>query len=463
MDVKVIVCETERGGYRAEVPLIPICIIECENLAQLQFSLREMLREQLPSLFDGDELKLKLLSPIEFARCCEGIRQLPNSDLLDALINNMPDLIYVKDVESRFVLCNQCCARSLGVDSTGGVIGKQDFDLHPLDKARIYYSDEQKIMLTGQAMIGHEEPVIYPDGTERWYSSSKVPFVDRNGEVIGLIGIGRDITVQKRNEEQLRQAIQIFKETQIQLIEAEKFKCVGRLAAGVAHEVKNPLAVLSMGLEYLQGQVQGHSDLMEVMGDMRKAVEHANEVISQLLDFTTPLEKSMQVGDINTVIRHVLSLMEHDLDDALITVRSEMDDRLPRIRFDASKIERVFVNLFLNAIAAMPKGGELAVRTLTQRMKTTGANVASELSSRFHIGESMVVVYVEDSGPGIRSKDIDRLFDPFFSTKPTGAGVGLGLSMARDIVGAHQGIIKINNRPDIAGAQVVLYFPVASE
>lgn len=133
------------------------------------------------------------------------MENMPQLRLLETLINHMPDFIYVKDSESRFVLCNKAVACCLGIDRPEDALGKTDMEFHSPEKARRYFEDERQVLETGKALVGHEEVVVFPDGTRYWYSSTKVPLTDESGSVVGIIGIGRDITERKRAEDQVKE------------------------------------------------------------------------------------------------------------------------------------------------------------------------------------------------------------------------------------------------------------------
>lgn len=277
------------------------------------------------------------------------------------------------------------------------------------------------------------------------------------------MGIARDITNEKAYEEKLRNTIQILNETQLQLIEAEKLKTVGRLAAGVAHEVKNPLGVIQLGVEYLQKQIQEPPELLELMEDMKVATDKANEVIFELLDYSAPHEITMQPVNMNELLHRVLGLMRHNFNKAQIRVRDHSTDEPLFVSMDSSKMEQVLINLFLNAISVMPDGGELTIRSSTQRMQSAGSNVSSELTERFRIGDPMVIVEIEDTGHGIHEDSQDKLFEPFYTTRATGDGTGLGLSVTRSIVEMHRGLITLENCKTHEGACATLYFPTSSQ
>lgn len=381
--------------------------------------------------------------------------------LLSTILNNVPDRIFAKDRKGQYIASNWLHLKFLGVTSEEEVLGTTLYEHVSKEHADKYFDEDMEIMRTGIELINSEERRENKDGTVLWYLTSKVPLIDESGKCVGLVGISRDVTIQKENEEKLRNTIEVLNDTQLQLIEAEKLKTVGRLAAGVAHEVKNPLNVVSLGAEYLQNTINSPQDLVNIVADMKHAVEKANTVISQLLDYSSPHEVTTEPKDLNKVIREVLAMMRHNFNEARIEVASDLAEDLPLVAIDNQKMDQVFINLFLNAVGAMKGGGVLTIRSYAQQMKSTGPNVSSELTELFKVGERIVVVEIADTGHGISDKSAEKLFDPFYSTKSTGKGTGLGLSVTRSIIEMHRGMITLKNRPDSRGACAILYFPVS--
>ncbi|MEO0509873.1 MAG: PAS domain-containing protein [Verrucomicrobiota bacterium] len=382
--------------------------------------------------------------------------------LLQTILNNLPDRIFVKDREGRYILSNKHHMRFLGVEKEKEVIGTTLYDHLPKEYADKPFKEDLEIMRRGIGLINTEEKIENPDGTTTWYLTSKVPLLDESQQCFGVVGISRDVSIQKENEKKLRETIQVLNETQLQLIEAEKLKTVGRLAAGVAHEVKNPLNVVTLGAEYLENKITEPAELAEIVRDMKQAIEKANSVIFELLDYSSPHDVRMVPMDVNELINQVVALLRHNFSKAGIEVRKELDSKLPDIQGDAAKLEQVFVNLFLNAINAMRKGGILEIRTYSERMKNAGSNVSSQMSELFRVGDKIVIIEVADTGTGIDNKTAEKLFDPFFSTKSTGEGTGLGLSVARSIVDMHRGAISLGNRGDVKGARATINFQAVS-
>ncbi|WPJ97902.1 PAS domain-containing protein [Coraliomargarita algicola] len=382
--------------------------------------------------------------------------------LLKTIIEHALAGIFVKDLAGRYLVVNKRHIKYLGAQSEADVIGKTLYDFFEQNEAARISATDAQIMQSGQ---GIENLIDYrqrADGSELWLLTSKVPLQDDQDRCIGLVGISFNVTEQKLAERRLKDTIKTLEETRLQLIEAEKLKTVGRLAAGVAHEVKNPLNVVSLGAEYLEGQIEGPEEMLQVVRDMREAVQKANHVIFELLDYSSPHKVEMQVANINEIISQVLGLMRHNFKEACIQIEETLSSEIEPVRIDASKIEQVFINLFLNAISVMKKGGTLTVRTDVIQMKSTGGNVSSAMTELFRIGDTIVVIEVLDTGTGLSKEDQSKAFDPFYSTKATGSGTGLGLSVTRSIIEMHHGMITLQNRKDTTGAHVRILLPAAT-
>jgi signal transduction histidine kinase len=245
---------------------------------------------------------------------------------------------------------------------------------------------------------------------------------------------------------------QLLKSTQLQLIHAEKMESVGRLAAGVAHEVKNPLAIIGMGVDYIAAAAKATNDpsMGHILHEMRDAVGRAARIIGGLVDFSASSRLSMKPGDLNALIGKALLLVRHEAMRCGVKAKSSLTPKLPRVRMDPTKLEQVFINIFMNALQAMPDGGSLTVRTHSRKLgrAMTIPHHHLKLKAPFHSGDTVVVAEVDDSGNGISEEVMHKIFDPFFTTKPTGVGTGLGLSVVKNIIELHGGVIDISNVRD---------------
>ncbi|MGH7969472.1 MAG: sensor histidine kinase, partial [Limisphaerales bacterium] len=324
-------------------------------------------------------------------------------------------------------------------------------------------------ILRGEVPAPLDHRITHKDGSLRWIRNTPVPRKDQHGALVGYDGLVYDITEKKLAEQQLTQANmelaaneealkrtleelkaanQELKQTQLQLIQAAKLESVGALAAGVAHEVKNPLQTLLMGLEYLGPRLPPENEtLTMVLADMRDAVSRANSVVSGLLQLSADTDFELKPEDLNAVVKRSLRLINSQAIAAKITVVRKLENALPRVRIDRAKLEQVLINLFLNALQAMSPGGVLSVATRAARF---GEESLSQETAHpgFQQGERLVVAEVRDQGTGIKEQNLPKIFDPFFTTKAPAGGTGLGLSVVKKIVDLHGAAISISNAPE---------------
>jgi hypothetical protein len=346
--------------------------------------------------------------------------------------------------------------------------------------------------------------VILSGGRIRWMNWIDRAIFDDKHQIIEFQSVGRDITERKEMERELQEAkngleqqvkkrttelslknkqmlreieerkrakknlqdafsnLQMthekLKQAQLKLVQAAKMESVGILAAGVAHEVRNPLTTIQMGVEYLSNHLSSENRHSKVtLGDMRDAVYRADSIIRGLLDFSSINEIDFEENQLNDIILKSINLVQHELYRKGIRLEEKLSRDLPGISLNSDKICQVFVNIFLNAIHALPEGGMLKVKTYERRITTKDHFGNYEGNEHFQIGEKVVMAEVEDTGKGIPEEHIMKIFDPFFTTKPTGEGTGLGLTVSRKIVESHGGMIDIINRKE-GGVRITILF-----
>jgi C4-dicarboxylate-specific signal transduction histidine kinase len=243
---------------------------------------------------------------------------------------------------------------------------------------------------------------------------------------------------------ELQREIEERTQAQSQLVQAAKMEVVGRLASGVAHEVRNPLAVILQAMEYLEAIVDKKDEnVASTLRSMAKALDRADSIINGLLDFSRLSRLEMKPADINDIIESSILLVKHEFDRFHIRVTRNFAPGLPQVNVDKNKIEQVFVNLLMNAIDAMEDSGKLLIQT-SAVTTSTGAGVC---------------VQIHDSGSGIPQDILNKVWDPFFTTKRIKNGTGLGLSIVKSIVEMHKGSIEIKNKTE-GGVTVTLLFSV---
>jgi two-component system, cell cycle sensor histidine kinase and response regulator CckA len=357
--------------------------------------------------------------------------------MLRTLIDALPDHIYVKDPDGRILLINEAQARAFGLNSPDEAIGKTDLELGPADLAAQYRTTELAVIQLGQS-VAVEEPYVTPTGEKRVVSTIKAPLRDTHGDIVGLVGLSRDITDQKQLE--------------AQFLQAQKMETVGRLAGGLAHDFNNLLtAVLGYGSlvkRKLPARSMAHPDIDEVM----RAAQRAAGLTRQLLAFSRKQVIEQTVIDLNQLLLGMDRLLRHLIgeDVDLVTVQGQ---GLGAVKADPGQIEQVLVNLAVNARDAMPTGGRLTIETANL---TLDANYL-----RTHAGPApgeYVMLAVSDTGAGMTDEVKAHLFEPFYTTKATGKGSGLGLATVYGIVEQHGGHIWVYSEPG-QGTTFKIYLP----
>jgi PAS domain S-box-containing protein len=254
------------------------------------------------------------------------------------------------------------------------------------------------------------------------------PLFTRDQERIGRLIIFDDVT-ERANLEQ-------------KLVQADKLSSIGLLAAGVAHEVNTPLAVISTYAQMLSKQMQGDDSKSKILEKIAKQTFRASEIVNSLLNFSRTSKAEMEDLDLNRVIRETVQLIEPQLIHAGVSVELRQEPNPPPVRANSNKMQQVFLNLFLNARDAMETGGRLIVTTRTD-------------------GDSLKID-VADTGKGIPQEDLPRIFDPFFTTKVAKKGTGLGLAVSYGIVREHGGTIDVTSQPG-EGTVFHLDLPLANK
>ncbi len=378
-----------------------------------------------------------------------------------SLVETLPQHILRKDLNECFTFANQRFCHLVG-RKLEELVGKTDFDFFPADLARKYQADDRAVIRSGQ-VFETEEVNQAPGGELRYVNVIKTPIHDPSGRIIGIQGIFWDITGRRKAEQELRRAHEDLsrshaelKAAQLQLIQAAKMESIGTLAAGVAHEVKNPLATLVMGLNFLDRSLPAKDENTTlVLNEMRDAIGRADKVARDLLEFAAGRQLDVRTEDLNALIERTLVLLRHEFKLHNIELVTRFAPTLPKVAIEKNQIQQVLVNVLMNALQAMGREGCVSITTFSERLAQSLHTEGSRTSEQFFLGDVVVGVHIDDTGPGIPSEHLAKIFDPFFTTKPTGVGTGLGLPVSRKIVELHGGAIEIKNRPE-GGARVTI-------
>lgn len=296
----------------------------------------------------------------------------------------------------------------------------------------------------------------------RFYSELEARVKERTAELVTLNQVlAKEVEDRKKAEESLQEAYTKLKTMQDYLIQAEKLSAVGQLASGVAHEVRNPLAIIMQGVNYLEKKVPHQEEFSDILVAVKNSVKRADRIVNDLLDFSKSAGLQLKPEKISSILETSLELVKARLRFERTRVSLEIKQDIPKVLADRNKLEQVFINIMLNAVQAMPKGGEIFIRAYDKVLEKPSKGVGGREEDFFQPGERAVVVEIEDTGPGIPAEIVDRVFDPFFTTKGPTGGAGLGLSVSHNIVTTHKGLLEIES-PKGKGAKIILTLKTAN-
>lgn len=389
---------------------------------------------------------------------------------MQEIMDHSPAPIYVKALNGRYLMVNEHFQNLFGCKNREEILGKDDHEImsDPETAQRLRQIDAE-VAQKGEA-IQMDEDILLPDGLHT-YVSSKFPMRDYKGEIYAVGGISFDITHRKEAEESIRkingelvEANENLTKAYEQLTMAAKMESVGRLAAGVAHEVKNPLAMIGMGLELLARRLppedQKAADTVE---RMRRGIDRAKKIVKGLVDFSSDRALNIQPVSVVKVIRDSFDLVAYEFRKANIRFKWEPNDASVLVQVDQLRMEQVFVNLLINAMHAMDGGGTITLTTEEVALEEVVFDAGSRERERPKEGDRMLRILIRDTGTGIAEESLGKLFDPFYTTKETGKGTGLGLAVSHKIVELHGGHLRIRNREDHKGAEAELILRLATK
>jgi two-component system cell cycle sensor histidine kinase/response regulator CckA len=363
---------------------------------------------------------------------------LESHTLLNAVVEGTSDAIFVKDLEGRYLMINSSGARLFG-RTVEEVVGQTDLSLFSQETAHEMMRRDREVMASSGPSTYEQTTSVR--GATRTHLTTKEAYRDARGNVIGLIGISRDITDLKRLEEQFRQS--------------QKMEAIGRLAGGVAHDFNNLLTVINGYSEIIVSELAIDHPSRALLTEIRKAGERASNLTRQLLAFSRRQVLHPQVVSVNQLLaetrRLLLPLIGEDIE-----LSFEPAPDLGAVKVDPGQFEHAIINLAVNARDAMPGGGRLlsSTRAVTQGEEPGGADAGPT--------NEYALVEVRDTGHGMDEPTLARVFEPFFTTKPPGKGTGLGLAMVYGFVKQSGGSVEVESAPS-RGTSVKMYLPIADE
>jgi PAS domain S-box-containing protein len=347
--------------------------------------------------------------------------------ILRTFIDNVPDVMFIKDTESRFVIANAATARWNGKSSYHELIGKTDYDCFSKEAADFYYESEQRLMREGKPLLNQERSTIDKEtGEKRYALSNKIPLYDNEGRVTGLACIARIITEYKQAEAEAARL-------QEQLRQSQKLEAIGQLAGGISHDFNNLLMIIMAQTELLSQELDGVA--AERAANVMKSAKRAANLTGQLLAFSRKQPNQPREFTINRLVSGVSDMLERLVGEDIDVLVSLCDEPWT-VKIDRVQFEQVIMNLVLNARDAMPDGGRLTIET--GNIEVRGEYVATH--PLIPVG-NYALLAVSDSGTGMDDEIRAHIFEPFFTTKEPGKGTGLGLSMVYGIVKQSGGFI----------------------
>ncbi len=380
----------EMDLIRIEDGAVPSVLVQLRDIAE-----RKQLEQQLQEYREGLEQKVQART-----REIEETKQ-----YLENLLENANDVIYTLDT-------NQCFTY---VNSQIGSWGYQKEDLIGRPYLSLLSKRHRGRRLKSTLDIGtkqvYEVEVLSKDGEPRAVMMSVSPLYNAEGLILGVLGIAHDVTDTKRMEQQIRNS--------------EKLASVGKLAAGVAHEINNPLGGILNCLYNLEKGTLSPEREQEYLGSMEDGLRRVQKIVRQLLDFSQQHAPEFSSTDVNGMVEQVLVLTNHVFTANQVTLHKQLGSDLPALMVDRHMIEQVLMNLLLNAVQSLREQGTITIRTREM--------------------DGVCSLEIEDNGCGIPTTVLPHIFDPFFTTKGTGEGTGLGLSVSLGIIERHGGRILVNS------------------
>jgi PAS domain S-box-containing protein len=457
-----------RSATRNRRPIIVLTDSEYSELAiqSLQFGVQDVLSKR-----DFTQDLLCRMIRISIERKQLEVRLQEQVEVTKNVISTIPHFVFWKDLDSIYQGCNAQFSQACGLDSPEDIVGKSDYELAwTTEESDGYRQCDRQVMDNDAPMLNIEETQEQADGNTLAVLTSKVPLRGESGEVVGILGIYLDISERRRLEHDLEERTRSLEKantrllaSQDQLVQSEKLASIGQLAAGVAHEINNPVGFVMSNLRTLgenmnsiqrlldsyQGLVDRldqevdfkHRSLMDeitkfkdeedldfILEDTHQLLEESldgtnriREIVQNLRTFARLDESQVKPADLNQGLESTLNIVSNQL-KYKCTVNKKYGI-IPDLRCHLGRLNQVFMNLLLNAGHAIEDKGEITIETWSD--------------------DEEIHVRISDTGHGISEKNLSKLFDPFFTTKPIGKGTGLGLSVSHGIVQKHGGRIAV--------------------
>ena len=353
---------------------------------------------------------------------------------MECIVDSLPIGIYVIDRDFTVVTWNKKRETGILGISRDQIIGRKIFSVFSKMGQQKLKGEFDHVFSTGSAF--ETETVSWSSGEKRHYHLRKIPMSLEGDDVTHVITLGEDISDRKRMEESL--------------LTNEKLASIGKLAAGIAHEINNPLAAIAGCVEGLISRLADSElsrlgaleDFPEYLKIIEDEIGRCKGIIKNLLDFSRSKEILQQEINVNETLEQTFQLLKHHKGFKQVTVIQELNPDCSLVVGSSGELRQVFLAMAINAMDALNESGTLTIRTDNETRN----------------GQSFVLVQFQDSGIGIPARNLNKIFDPFFTTKPVGKGTGLGLSICYGIIRSHNGFIKVKSEEN-KGSLFEIYIP----
>ena len=356
------------------------------------------------------------------------------NDFLNNLIESSVDGIIAADLKGDILVFNKGAEKLLGYKSEE-VIGRLHItEIYPPGVALEIMKKMRSHEFGGIGRLESSQSTLVDKEGEHVPISISAAIIYEDGREMASVGIFTDLREKLKMEKELQ-------DTQLQLLQSEKMSSLGKLAAGVAHEINNPLGGILIFSNLLMEEMEENDCQREDLQRIAEEATRCKEIVKSLLEFARQTGPKMEPIDINKAINDGLFFLENQVVFHNIIIEKELDTHLPLIEGNSSQIKQVFMNIMVNAAEAMEGRGTLNVKTAFQSKNDS------------------VLIEFSDTGPGIPAENISRIFDPFFTTKEIGKGTGLGLSLSYGVIEEHHGKIDVKSKRD-GGTSFIIELPI---
>jgi len=359
------------------------------------------------------------------------------NSLLENLLLSAVDCVIAADMKGNIFLFNASAEEVFGYSKEEAKNKINVRDIYPGDGARQVMKLLRNNDYGGKGRLKTYHTNALSKSGEEIPISLYASVIYEDGQEIASIGFFHDLRERLHIQKELE-------ETQLQLLQSEKMASLGKLAAGVAHQINNPLGGITLFAKLMLEEYELENGAQEDLNRILRDAERARNTVKELLEFTRQTRHLMQPNNINDALIRTLFLLENQTLFQNIDIRKDFQPKLPPVSSDAQQLYHLMMNIILNAAQAMNGNGVLGLKTY------------------YRTKQRRVCIEISDTGPGISEEALPHIFEPFFTTKDEGKGTGLGLSLAYNIVESHGGRMSARNNPD-NGASFIIELPSASK